>query len=521
MSSTYSTNLALELITAGEQAGNWGSTTNTNLGTLIEQAISGYTTQTCTGGTDTLTMNSGASATARNMSIELTGTGGGTLVVPGTSPNANKKLYIIYNSTALAITVKVSGQTGVSVPAGKKMFLVCNGTDVVAAVDYFASLSAGSLSLTTPLPVASGGTGSSTLASATASIGAVPAADLPTVGDFLVGVNTSLAVTGASGAAGTATITFAAQTYAPFLLGQAITVAGMNPAGYNATANVTAVTTSSVSYENATTAAFVSGGTVSATVGNIPAGASVVANATTSDIWRARYNVLSGGAVTFTDIADAPYVGAVSIVVSNAAHVITNNATLVVQGGANYTCSSGDILIFTATTTSTFRVSITTASGVPVLPAGTAGNILTSNGTTWSSAAPAAGGTVTSVSGTNGLTGTVTTSGSLSVDTTFGNVGTYAGLCNFSRSYVFAGGTASGSNLGYWSSNTAGDQGYALTGSPRRTGDITVPGGGIAGYINTTAVSGTWRCVSGCRTAIFDGTDIETIAFWGMWIRIA
>ena len=44
MSSTYSTNLALELIGAGDQAGNWGSTTNTNLGTLIEQAISGYTT---------------------------------------------------------------------------------------------------------------------------------------------------------------------------------------------------------------------------------------------------------------------------------------------------------------------------------------------------------------------------------------------------------------------------------------------------------------------------------------------
>lgn len=419
MSSTYSTNLAIELIGAGDQAGNWGSTTNTNLGTLIEQAISGYTTQICTGGTDTLTMNSGASATARNMSIELTGTGGGTLVVPGTSPNANKKLYIIYNSTALAITVKVSGQTGVSVPAGKKMLLVCNGTDVVAAVDYFASLSAGtisagSLSLTTPLPVASGGTGSSTLASATASIGAVPAADLPTVGDFLVGVNTSLAVTGASGTAGTATITFAAQTYAPFLLGQVITVAGMNPTGYNATANVTATTTSSVSYENATTAAFVSGGTVSATVGNISAGASVVANATTSNIWRARYNVLSGGVVTFTNIANAPYVGAVSIVVSNAAHVITNNANLVVQGGANYTCSSGDILIFTATTTSTFRVSITTASGVPVLPAGTAGNLLTSDGTTWTSA-PAPAGGVTSVAAGSGIavsasTGAVTIS---------------------------------------------------------------------------------------------------------------
>ena len=135
MSSTYSTNLAIELIGSGEQAGNWGSTTNTNLGTLLEQAISGYTTYSCTGGTDTLTMTNGADATARNMYLQLTTTGGGTLVVP-----ANKKLYFIYNATSSgAVTVKVSGQTGVSVPNGAKMLLVCNGTDVVNAVDTFAS----------------------------------------------------------------------------------------------------------------------------------------------------------------------------------------------------------------------------------------------------------------------------------------------------------------------------------------------------------------------------------------------
>lgn len=134
MSSTYSTNLAIELIGTGDQAGNWGSTTNTNLGTLIEQAISGYVTQSMPGTDVTLSMTNGASATARNMFIELTGTGGASLIVP-----TNKKLYFIYNSTSAATTVKVSGQTGVSVPAGAKMGLVCNGTDVVQAVNNFAS----------------------------------------------------------------------------------------------------------------------------------------------------------------------------------------------------------------------------------------------------------------------------------------------------------------------------------------------------------------------------------------------
>ena len=51
--STYSTNLGIELIGTGEQAGTWGNTTNSNLGTLIEQAISGYVTQAVSTGTTT------------------------------------------------------------------------------------------------------------------------------------------------------------------------------------------------------------------------------------------------------------------------------------------------------------------------------------------------------------------------------------------------------------------------------------------------------------------------------------
>jgi len=147
--STYSTNLALELIGTGEQSGTWGTTTNTNLGTLIEQAISGYATYACTGGTDIITIPNGTSGTARNMYIELTGAGGGTLQVP-----ANQKLYFIYNNTsasAAAVTVKVSGKTGVSVPAAAKMVLVSNGTDIVNAINYLAT--------NVPLAVSSGGTG--------------------------------------------------------------------------------------------------------------------------------------------------------------------------------------------------------------------------------------------------------------------------------------------------------------------------------------------------------------------------
>jgi hypothetical protein len=164
MSSTYSTNLAIELLGAGEQAGNWGSTTNTNLGTLIEQAISGYTTQAVATGTDTtITIPNGATGVARNMFIELTGTGGAStnLIVP-----ANKKLYFIYNNSTGAVTVKVSGQTGVSVPAAAKISLVCNGTDIVTATNYMAGATFPSPTLTgVPVaPTASPGTNTTQLA---------------------------------------------------------------------------------------------------------------------------------------------------------------------------------------------------------------------------------------------------------------------------------------------------------------------------------------------------------------------
>lgn len=83
------------------------------------------------------------------------------------------------------------------------------------------------------------------------------------------------------------------------------------------------------------------------------------AHATTSNIWSGGNTcLLSGSVVTFTDVADAPQAGAVRFVVANAAHIITDNAALEVDGNENYTCAVNDVLMFTAKTTSTFRVSV-------------------------------------------------------------------------------------------------------------------------------------------------------------------
>jgi hypothetical protein len=133
---TFSTNLGITLPADGEYSGTWGQITNTNLGTLLEQAISGYESQAVVTGTDTtISIPNGATGVARNMSLQLTGTGGAStnLIVP-----AKKKLYFIYNSTSGQVTVKVLGQPGVSVPAGAKMLLACNGTDVIETVNTFS-----------------------------------------------------------------------------------------------------------------------------------------------------------------------------------------------------------------------------------------------------------------------------------------------------------------------------------------------------------------------------------------------
>jgi len=158
MSSTFSA-LKFELITTGEQSGSWGGTTNTNIGTAIEQAIVGMATLTSadfTTNVATLTLtNANTAQNARALCLVISSgclSAAGVLNVP-----AIQKPYLIINNDSFAITVKVSGLTGVSVPAGKRTVVYNNGTDVGNQIDYLSTLALG-----TALPVTSGGTGTTT-----------------------------------------------------------------------------------------------------------------------------------------------------------------------------------------------------------------------------------------------------------------------------------------------------------------------------------------------------------------------
>jgi len=179
MASTYSA-LKIELIGTGEQSGTWGVTTNTNLGTAIEQAIVGKADVTVSSTSVTLTLtDSNALQNARALYLNLSGTPGGaaTLNVP-----AIEKNYIVKNGTNEQVTIKVSGQTGVIIPTGKTVLVYNNGTDVVTAVDHIPSLTLGAA-----LPVASGGTGGTTSTGS----GAVVLATSPTLTTPVLGTPSS------------------------------------------------------------------------------------------------------------------------------------------------------------------------------------------------------------------------------------------------------------------------------------------------------------------------------------------
>ena len=163
MASTYSS-LKIQLMTTGENLSTWGIVTNTNLGTALEEAIAGSADVAFSSSDVTLTLSdSNATQAARNMRLNLTGTSGGARVL---NVPAIEKMYVVKNGLADACTVKVSGQTGVAVPAGKSMLLFNNGTDVVDAVTHLSSLT-----LASALPVASGGTGATAASDARTNLG--------------------------------------------------------------------------------------------------------------------------------------------------------------------------------------------------------------------------------------------------------------------------------------------------------------------------------------------------------------
>ena len=140
MPSTYN-NLGIQLMATGENAGTWGTKTNTNLDLIAETW--GYISIDVASGDVTLAMTDGTAANGRNFILELTGTlaGNRILNIPataGTGPVNIEKAFLVLDKTNrsgsnFTLTFKVTSATGVIIPPNSNILCYHNGTDILTS----------------------------------------------------------------------------------------------------------------------------------------------------------------------------------------------------------------------------------------------------------------------------------------------------------------------------------------------------------------------------------------------------
>ena len=165
----FTTSLKLALPTTGDLTGTWGQTVNDSITTLLDTAVAGnFPKDMAALGTDwTLTSNNGATDEARYAVLIPYGTTGATRNI-----NAPKvsKTYIIINKTNASVIIRggpTTPTTGVTVAAGATAIVAWDSN--LATPDFVAITPA---SISGVVPVANGGTGASSAATARTNLGA-------------------------------------------------------------------------------------------------------------------------------------------------------------------------------------------------------------------------------------------------------------------------------------------------------------------------------------------------------------
>jgi hypothetical protein len=142
MTVNYTTNLALAQPVTGTESGTWGDDVNNGLTSYLDNAIAG--TVTLTGDGAVTLSNTQGTSSATNIVSSLTGAGTasaqfaiikvtGTLTTAKvlTAPSTSKTFVVVNAATGSTVTIKASGQSGVSVAVGETATVYFNGTDYV------------------------------------------------------------------------------------------------------------------------------------------------------------------------------------------------------------------------------------------------------------------------------------------------------------------------------------------------------------------------------------------------------
>ena len=132
MASTYTANLGIEKPGSGEQAGTWGTTTNTNFD-IIDRAINGVLSLSLTGTTTTLTTTDGALSDGGHKVLLLGGSPSGTNTIT-ISPNDQDKIYLVKNSSGQTATFTQGSGGNASVIDGETAWIFSDGAGSGAQV---------------------------------------------------------------------------------------------------------------------------------------------------------------------------------------------------------------------------------------------------------------------------------------------------------------------------------------------------------------------------------------------------